>query len=258
MYIVIKNLPDLIFLNAMIFTRISAAIMTMPVIGSRLIPVKIKLIVCLAITFLVSSGNLVPMQIEPLHVSYMVMSLFYQIMVGMVFGMIVQIIFQSFAMAGHIIAMQMGLGFAQMVDPQNGVSVPAVGQFYMMMVTLLFFVMNGHLYVVTSLVDSFKILPLYLLEFANIDTMMLTNLGSVIFSNALKIALPAILALLIANITFGVMTKASPQINIFSIGFSITLIIGIAVLYLTIIYIFPLFTDISENMQLSLNEVIGR
>lgn len=248
-----QDLPTLVLTHFLPFARISAMVMTLPIFGTQLVPAKIKIMLSLALTFIVASmGNIqAPSTVDPSVISIF-LSLVYQIIIGVIFGLIIHIIFQAFNVAGQIIAMQMGLGFAQLVDPQNGISVPAVSQFYMMVATLLYLSMNGHLFVVSAIIESFNTLPAVINAYKPIPFEDLMHLGSVMFIYGLKIALPAVVALLVTNIAFGVMTKAAPQLNLFTIGFSISMLIGIALIWVNLAFMLPQFNELTEDTHTTL------
>lgn len=251
------DIPQLVFTTMMPFIRVGAMIMVLPIIGTELVPAKIKLIISICLTLMVINLSQTSyVNINDLSLLTLVMMIIYQIIVGVLFGLIIHAIFQAFVIAGQILAMQMGLGFAQMIDPQNGVSVPTISQFYTMMATLLYLAMNGHLYVVSALIESFNVMPATSLDFRGFSFAEILNLGSVMFSYGLKIALPAIVALLITNVAFGVMTKAAPQFNLFSIGFSISMIIGIGLIWITLGFVNPVFQDLTENVHITLFNAI--
>ena len=172
-----------------------------------------------------------------------------QIIIGALLGLSLQLFFQAFVVAGQIVAIQMGMGFASMVDPANGVNVAVIGQFFTMLVTLLFLSMNGHLVVFEVLTESFTTLPVgggllshHYWEIAN-------KLGWVLGA-ALLLVLPAITALLVVNIAFGVMTRAAPQLNIFAIGFPLTLVLGMVILWISMADILNQYQPLaSEALQ---------
>ena len=151
-----------------------------------------------------------------------------QILIGVMLGFVLQLFFQVFIVSGQLLAMQMGLGFASMIDPANGVSVPVIGQFFNMLVILLFFAMNGHLVVLEILTESFVTLPIGgWLVGTNHFWEVAGKLGWVLGAGLLLV-LPAITALLVVNLAFGLMTRAAPQLNIFSIGFYIDFGVNLA------------------------------
>jgi len=228
--------------------RIASMLMVMPVIGTQLVPMRVRLYLSLAIC-LVLAPNLPPMpQVDAVSLQSMLL-IGEQVLVGVMFGFVLQLYFHLFTVAGQIIAMQMGLGFASMVDPANGVSVPVLGQFLLMLVTLLFLAMNGHLVVFEVLAESFVTLPVG--EGLLLDHYW-TMAGKLtwVIAAGLLMALPVVAALLIINLAFGVMTRAAPQLNIFSIGFPLTLVLGLFIFWLGIsdfLAHFQVFT--SEALQ---------
>jgi flagellar biosynthetic protein FliR len=212
--------------------RITALLMTMPIIGTTLVPGRVRLYLALAITVVVAPV-LPPMpEVHALDLTALLL-VAEQILLGASLGLFLQLFFHSFVVAGQIISTQMGMGFASMVDPTNGVSSAVIGQFFTMLVTLVFLGMNGHLVVIETLIESFTTLPVgggvQLTNFWN-----LANGLTWVMSAGLRLVLPAITALLVVNIAFGVMTRAAPQLNIFSIGFPLTLVLGMVILWLTL------------------------
>ncbi|WP_268800313.1 flagellar biosynthetic protein FliR [Pseudomonas huanghezhanensis] len=212
--------------------RIAALLMTMPIIGTKLVPTRVRLYLALAMTVVVAP-SLPPMpQVHALDLSALLL-IAQQIIIGAALGLSLQLFFQAFVIAGQVVGIQMGMGFASMVDPVNGVSVAVIGQFFTMLVTLLFLAMNGHLVVFETLIESFTTLPVGEgLVVANIWQLLL-RFGWVMGA-ALVLVLPAITALLVVNIAMGVMTRAAPQLNIFSIGFPLTLVLGMGILWITL------------------------
>ena len=126
--------------------------------------------------------------------------------------------------------MQAGLGFAVMVDPSSRASVPLISQFYLMMVTLVFLSLNGHLVVLDTLIESFRIMPIGNITLENSIVWKVILFSGWMFKEAVLISIPAILSLLIVSLSFGIMTRVAPQLNIFSLGFPITLLMGIAII----------------------------
>lgn len=239
------------------FVRVSAMMMALPIIGTQLVPGKIRLIFSLALTYIVvCSGNSNVMLSPDISMFTLFCIIIMQVLIGVLMGLVIHIIFQTFMMAGQIISMQMGLGFASLMDPQNGVSVPIVGQLYIMIATLLYLTMNGHLFVISILVDSFAQIPVNQFDISTIHVDKFIELGSFMFAYGLKIALPAVITILITNISFGMMTKAAPQLNIFTLGFSITLIAGISLIYICLSFIGSQFTEVSEKAHSTLVALI--
>ncbi|VVN09048.1 hypothetical protein PS662_03752 [Pseudomonas fluorescens] len=209
--------------------RIGAVLMTMPIFGTTLVPTRVRLYFALAITVVVVPG-LPPMpQVHALDLSALLL-IAEQVIIGALMGLSLQLFFQAFVVAGQIISIQMGMGFASMVDPTNGVSAAVIGQFLTMLVTLLFLGMNGHLVVFEVLTESFTTLPVGSAMLVNHFWELANKMGWVLGA-AMLLVMPAITALLVVNIAFGVMTRAAPQLNIFSIGFPLTLVLGLVIFW---------------------------
>ncbi len=156
-----------------------------------------------------------------------------QIIFGALLGFSLQLFFQAFVVAGQIVAVQMGMGFASMVDPINGVSSAVIGQFFTMLVTLMFLAMNGHLVVFEVLIESFTTFPVGS-GLSTTDLWVIAGKLGWVLGAALMLVLPAITALLVVNVAFGIMTRAAPQLNIFSIGFPLTLVLGMFILWVSL------------------------
>ncbi|MBL4681173.1 MAG: flagellar type III secretion system protein FliR [Pseudomonadales bacterium] len=234
------------------FIRISGFFLVMPVIGSRLVSPYVRAGLVTLITFTVMP-TLPPMpQVDLLSVQTYVIAA-EQLVIGISMAFLIQILFQIFILAGQMIAMQMGLGFASMVDPANGVTVAIISQFYLMLTTLVFMAMNGHLVAIEVLVESFRILPVSA-EWQFNGIYHIAASGSWLFASALFVALPAVTAILIINFAFGIMTRAAPQLNVFSLGFPFTMLMGLIILWLGLSGFLPQYnTLVSECLSLLKN-----
>ncbi|WP_166364120.1 flagellar biosynthetic protein FliR [Pseudomonas akapageensis] len=228
--------------------RVTAVLMTMPVFGTTLVPGRVRLYFALAITVVIVPG-LPPMpEVHALDLSAL-MLVAEQIIIGALLGFSLQLFFQAFVIAGQVVAIQMGMAFASMVDPVNGVNTAVLGQFFTMLVTLLFLSMNGHLVVFEVLTESFTTLPVGGGLLVNHFWELATRLGWVLGA-ALLLVLPAITALLVVNIAFGVMARAAPQLNIFSIGFPLILALGMVILWISLADILNQYQPLaSEALQ---------
>ena len=142
-----------------------------------------------------------------------------------------QFLSQSFVIAGQAVAMQTGLGFASMVDPVSGTNAPVVGQFFTVLTTLTFLALDGHLVFLRLLLLSFTTLPIGPQIFSPTELTYIFYFGATMFQCALAMAIAAICTMLVVNFTFGVMTRAAPQLNVFSMGFSVSMVAGLLVLW---------------------------
>lgn len=227
------------------FFRILALLSAAPLFGSRGIPVSVKIGVSFLITIIVAPiipavPNVAPASTEGLFI------LLQQLIIGFAMGLAVKMVMSAMEMAGHIIGLQMGLGFATFFDPQNATQVPLMGQFLSVTATLLFLALNGHLMVIAAMVDSFQTLPIGT-PMAMQSFKALATTGADIFSWGLQIAMPVIAALMLVNLALGVLTRAAPQLNIFAVGFPLTMGVGFLIFTISIPYILPVFTGMMEQ-----------
>jgi len=198
--------------------RIAGFFMTAPLIGSQLLPANMRLLLSVMVTLTVAP-LLPPVPVIDLLSLEAFLVIAQQVLIGVAFGFILQIVYQVFALAGQIYAMQAGLGFASMADPANGVNTTVMAQFLVIGGNMLFVSMNGHLAVIQILTDSFQLIPI---GYTGIDRELfweIVNLGGWMFSAAFLIVLPGITALLMVQAGLGIVTRAAPSLNIFSLGF---------------------------------------
>ncbi|NVK57537.1 MAG: flagellar type III secretion system protein FliR [Alteromonadaceae bacterium] len=215
------------------FMRISGMFAAMVGLSAKTVPPTVKALLAIMLA-LVIMPVIPPSPVTQLvDVGTFVIGI-QQLLIGIAIGFISMLVLNTFVLAGQVIAMQTGLGFASIVDPINGINVPAVGQFYLILATLLFWGMDGHLSMIQMIVMSFDAFPIGSGWFAPEQLRDIAHFGSWMFVAALTLALAPIISLLIVNLAFGVMTKAAPQLNIFSIGFSIAQIMGLIIIWLTL------------------------
>lgn len=177
-----------------------------------------------------------------------------QMLIGIAMGFAARIIFSAVDMAGELIGMQMGLGFATSYDPLNSSQTPVISEFISLLGLLLFLSLNGHLIYVATLAQSFYAIPVSANPLGAASWLNLAELGSKIFSSGLLIALPVVVALMITNIALAVLTRAAPQLNIFALGFPLTLLGGFVALAISMNY---LATPLQALYELALSSLLG-
>ena len=236
--------------------RILALLSVAPVLGNLAVPVRVKVGLGVFIT-LVVAPTLGPMPKIELGSAPSLLLLGQQIMIGLAMGFAMRIIFSAIELAGEIAGLQMGLGFATFFTPHNDGSSLVLGRFLGLLGTLAFLSFNGHLLMLSALIDSFNAFPISTEAFSNMGWKRLVEWGSIIFSVGLQLALPVVAALLIVNLALGILTRASPQLNVFAVGFPITLMVGMVALMLSLPHFTPVIERvITEGLQTML-EVAG-
>ncbi len=235
------------------FMRIGAMFAAVPIFSARSVPVRIRILLAFFIAWILVPVIPRPPVIDLISAEAVLISV-YQVLIGLAMGFILQMVFSAFVIAGQSIAMAMGLGFASIIDPQNGVQVPVVSQAFLIMVTLVFLALNGHLLLIEVLAESFQRLPVGPLMISNDGLWQLVSWGSNMFVGGMLVALPAVAALLLVNLAFGVTSRAAPQLNIFAVGFPIMIMVGMAFIILTL----PSITDHVSRLMLQAFTLINR
>ncbi|WP_312783745.1 flagellar biosynthetic protein FliR [Acidovorax temperans] len=207
------------------FLRVLAVFTVAPIFSMRVIPTRAK--VGLAFLVAVCAQGILPEQpIVDVNGREAIGVVVQQVVVGLAIGFAVRLVFSSVELAGEIIGLQMGLNFASFFDPTSNAQVSAVARFFGNIAMLLFIAINGHLLVVLAVVKSFERFPVNGNFLAALNQMRLYELGASLFSSALWIALPMIALLLFVNLTLGVISRVAPQMNIYAVGFPVTLTVG--------------------------------
>ena len=237
------------------FLRVLGVIIAEPVLGNRSVPVSVKVGFALLVT-LVLAPVLPPMPaVDPASAAGVLVGV-QQLLIGLAMGFTIRIALTAAEMAGQLAGLQMGLGFAVFFDPQSSAQTAVVGQFVGLFAILIFLSANGHALVLTALAESFSALPVSTAPLHPLGLRVLIEWGAVIFYAGLLIALPVIAALLIANIAVGIMTRAAPQLNLFAVGFPITLMTGFVALYLVVPYMGPALAQLFEQAVISMGRVV--
>lgn len=237
------------------FFRITALIMIVPIIGARSVPTPMRIGLGLLLTLAVAPLLPPGLAVDPFSADG-VLTTVVQIMIGLTMGFAVRMVFSAVETGGNIIGQTMGLGFAQMMDPANGVTVPVISQLYSVMATLVFLALNGHLILIEVLVMSFEILPVSTTGIGPGGLWLLLSWAGWIFKGAMLIALPAVSAMLLVNIAFGVMMRAAPQLNIFAVGFPVTLMLGFIFILVSLGMFVPQFTGMLDDAFLLMRNVV--
>jgi len=213
------------------FVRIGACLMVAPVFGQGSVPRRTRLILAGAITILVAPLAKLPTDVDLLSGTSLAITV-QQLIIGIAMGFAIQLVFDAVGIGGQLLANSMGLSFATNVDPLHGASTPVLGQFYTIIITLTFLALNGHLVVIDGLVQSFNMLPVNAQGLSGNGLWMMVNFGGALFSGALMIALPGLTALLLVNFAMGVMSRAAPSLNLFAVGFPVSLALGLIIVML--------------------------
>lgn len=227
-------------------TRILGLVMVAPVLGHRSVPARVKIGLGVFIALIIAP-TLPPMPDVSLGSWHGLFILVQQFLIGMAMGFIMRVIFTAVEAAGEIIGLQMGLGFASFFDPQSAGQTLVLARFFNLMTALVFLAVNAHLLMIGALVDSFQGLPISTQPLSAAGFHNVAAFGSTIFAVGLQLSLPVIAIMLMTNLSLGILTRSAPQLNIFAIGFPITLGVGLIVLNMTLPYLAPHIEQAIQN-----------
>lgn len=237
------------------FVRVAACLMVTPIFGAHTVPRRVRVVLAASLTVLVAPLVKTPTQIEVFSGIGMVVTI-QQMLTGVALGFAVQLIFDAIAMGGQLLANSIGLSFAATIDPLHGASTPVLGQFYMILMTLAFLALNGHVLIIESLVQSFTLLPIGTQGIGSEGLWMLVMFGSAVFSGALMVALPGMMAALIVNLAFGVMSRAAPSMNLFGVGFPAILAFGLVIVMLSIPGVQTQFLRMASGVWMTIDQLL--
>lgn len=225
-------LTDAVFQIMWAALRVSGMVMTAPVFGAMFVPAQMRLLIALVLSCaMLPVMGAVP-AIEPLSIPG-VLAIGQELMIGIAIGFLLKLAIEAAIIGGQIVSSGTGLSFAMVVDPQAG-GIPLLGRFYLIIATLLMLAADAHLQLIALLAASFSLFPVGGGGIDAVDARQVTDFAGIMFVGALKLALPSVAAMLMVNVTFGVISRAAPTLNLFAVGFPVTLLMGFLVMLLDI------------------------
>ena len=212
--------------------RVGGMVMIAPVLGAMFVPNRVRLL----ITFVLSFAMLPVIGELPAVAPFSIAGFFaiaQELAIGVTIGFMLKIATESAVLAGQIVSSGTGLSFAMVVDPQMG-GIPLLGRFYLIIATLLMLAADAHLQLIQIVAGSFSLMPIGGGGLTIGEARQVTDFAGIMFVGALKLAMPSVAAMLIVNVAFGVISRAAPTLNLFAVGFPITLLMGLLVMVMDI------------------------
>ena len=228
------------------FLRVLAVFTVAPVISSRAFPVRARIALAFVIA-LAAQASLPSQPVISLNGAEAWGAVVQQVGIGLAIGFVVRLVFAAFELAGDVVGFQMGLNFASFFDPSLNTQASATARFFGYMASLLFVVLNGHLMVLMAVVRSFEVFPVNQNFLEALSLMKLYGLGGELFASGFWIALPMLGMLMFANLALGIVSRVAPQMNIFAVGFPITLAVGLIGMAVTLPMLDRPFTALMER-----------
>jgi flagellar biosynthetic protein FliR len=228
------------------FLRIGACLMAAPMFSASYVPPRVRIVLAGALTLVV-----LPMIPQPDGMTVLsadgIVTTVQQIVIGAALGFVLQLLFAAINFGGQVIANGMGLGMSFNIDPTLDVQTPALGQLYVMIGSLTFLALDGHIALVDTIVTSFRGLPVGPAGFSEDALRSLADWGDQLFSGALRVALPGMTAMMVINLAFGAMSRAAPSLNMFAVGLPISMIFGLVVVFFGLSTLQSGFIDMMQS-----------
>lgn len=239
------------------FMRLFALMLTAPLFAERAVPQRVRIGLAVVITAVLAPTLPAPPAIHPVSLAGAVM-LAQQLIIGAALGFAMRIVFVAVETAGAIAGLQMGLGYATLFDPERADMIPVLGQLLGILAVLAFLALDGHLHMVQVFADTFRVLPIGAPGLDGAGFLVLAQWGGEIFAAGVLLCLPLLGAMLIANVALGILTRAAPQLNLFAVGFPLTLGAGLIIMAVTLPLLAPQLVKLYGHGYDMMGEVATR
>ncbi|SDN40976.1 flagellar biosynthetic protein FliR [Desulfonauticus submarinus] len=218
--------PDTILSFFLTLFRVSIILFFLPFFGAGAIPNKIKVMICLTLSFALWPYLNFPAHYFPAHPLNICLMIFGEALLGLTLGLIIHFLFAAIQTGGQLVGFQMGFAMINVIDPITGVSEAVTAHFLYMVSILAFLSLNGHLFILRGLAESFKFIPPGQVFFSPFLVKNMLYFSSQIFVLAIKIAAPVMAALFLIDLALALISRAAPQMNVLFVGFPLKIIVG--------------------------------
>lgn len=229
-----------------VMTRIGAALLAAPFFGATTVPVQLRVGITAALAVLVCAW--VPLQVPPALFSVQgLLMIGGEVLVGLTLGFVLQLCFAAPVLAAEQIGGAMGMSLATAIDPVSGAHSPALGQYFSVLLTLVFLGLGGHLQFIALVIESYSAFPPGMTWLGPERLEAVAGFGGAMFTAALAIALPVTLVLLLVQVLTGVISRSAPALNLFALGLPLGVLAGLAALILAVPLLIEQFGDLSAQ-----------
>ncbi|HEX2604953.1 MAG TPA: flagellar biosynthetic protein FliR [Oxalicibacterium sp.] len=230
-------------------TRILGVIAVAPLFGNVSVPARVKISLAILLSLIVAPTVPALPATDPMSAAGLLI-LTQQLVIGLTMGFAVRVVFAGVELAGEISGMTMGLGFASFFDPQTQARTSAISQFLALIMIMVYMASDLHLLVLSTLAKSFELMPISASAIGNGGLLQIVKLGGRIFSAGVQLSMPIVAALLITNVALGILTRAAPQLNIFGVGFPVTIGVGLIMIGVVLPYLtMPMINLLQEGID---------
>ena len=237
--------------------RIGAFLIASPFFGGSATPIQVRIIMAVLLGFFVTSNVSIP-DWESFDAMTGFTIVLVELLIGIGAGLILTIWFSAALLAGEKIAASAGLGFAAQMDPDSGGQTPVVSKVFSLFLTVLFLSWDGHLLVLQAILGTYQVIPVG--SIPNLNFLVLGGLSAAgsMFASAAIIMLPITGLLVAINLAVGVISRSSPQMNLFAVGFPISMIVVFVLLYIWVDVLGYSLTELSQSGVEAVNSVLEK
>jgi len=245
----------------LVFTRLSAMLMTLPIFSYPMISGRVRITFALILTVII--GSILTMDTVPPVTSLWLLTglMAKEVVIGMIIGFGGRLIFEGFSIAGGIVGLQMGMGIANVVDPTSREQIPIITQFWLPIMVLFLLLMDGHHFFIETLFGSFQMIPLGMGELSPSAGESIVRGGSRIYDIGIRFAAPSMAFLLLIDVAIGFMARTMPQLNVFFITLPLKIFSGLVMLIVSLnifqILFDSVYHDIIEYTGILIRQLSG-
>ncbi|OXR49692.1 MULTISPECIES: flagellar biosynthetic protein FliR [unclassified Pusillimonas] len=246
------------WLNAFLwpFVRLLAFLSTAPLLGESSIPTRAKVGLAAFLSIIIAPTLPTPPAISPASYEGLFITL-QQFLIGTILGLVMRIVFAAVQTAGEFIGLQMGLSFASFFDPQTGANTAVLARLMNMIAMLLFLAVNGHLLMLAGLIRSFDLLPISSTPIQSTGLGVLFDWSAQVMISGMLLALPLIIVLLSISLALGILNRTAQQLSVFAVGFPISLLVGLILLWVVLPQIAPFVQQLFDSGYDAMGRVIN-
>ncbi len=242
----------------LVFVRLSAMMITMPIFGFSTVAPRIRITFALILTLIIAPVVGESFQTEYTSFAVLMVDVMREIMIGLIVGFGARLIFEVFTLAGGFVSFQMGLAIMNIIDPNSGSNAPVIGNFWLMVIVTFFVVTNSHHFLVEVIYYNFNAIPLNEASFDPAAGQHIVRAGSLIYELAVRFAAPMMVLMLLADVAIAFSSRVMPQLNIFFISLPMKIGVGIFMVLISLKIFQTMFGYIYNNFEgLTLDIIAG-
>ena len=242
----------------LIFIRIGIIFAVVPFFSAEIVPRRVTALMALFLSFILMP--VIPrVQVRPeeLNILMLLMIMMNQLLIGLALGLAIDVIFSGIQIAGELMGFQMGFSIANVVDPMTGITAPVTANVLYITAFLLFFSFGGHHLLIRALVESFAIVPIGDRMAETGFLMSVITYAAQMFVIGVKVAAPVVGVLLLINVSFAIVARALPQMNVFLMAFPLTIAVGLVFAALVVRMMPMLMTGSLEHAWVFMKSVMA-